>query len=209
MQSINDLSCNDQQLATSAGCRAIERKMIDDLMAKATPLDAMKSHAQLAMQNYGIVDRFGAFNYESPLDKILREQREFEERIYGTAKLTKTLRADIAKSIAIQAQSISLLALAGFDADKFKHVKIRIVPAYRRIKQKSDLLLTLAEHLKLNYTLILSVLSNKTANYLRGISERIIDAMTFDNFKNLNNLLFNFGVKHHEQKSKEKQITTL
>jgi hypothetical protein len=59
MQSINDLSCNDQ-LATSAGCRALERKMIDDLMAKvnsipdkATPIDATVSRAfELALAGF-------------------------------------------------------------------------------------------------------------------------------------------------------------
>jgi hypothetical protein len=180
MQSINDLSCSNDQLATSAGCRALERKMIADLMAKVnfvpdkvTPIDAMKSHAQLAMEHYGIADRWANEYANSLAGRIEREYLEQQRKFASFG--------DIAKSIAIQAQSISLLALADFDADKFKHVKIRIVPAYRRIKQKSDLLLTLAEHLKSNYTLILSVLSNKTANYLRGISERIIDAMTFKN----------------------------
>jgi hypothetical protein len=49
---------------------------------------------------------------------------------------------------------------------------------------------------------LLSVLSHKTATYWRGINDRIIDAMTFKNLtsKNLNILLFNFGVKHNVKK---------
>lgn len=86
MISINDLSCNALP-ANSAELHALERKMIDELYAKvnyvppkATPLDATKSHAQWTAERYGFIDHLGTFkNYESPLDKILREQREFEQ----------------------------------------------------------------------------------------------------------------------------------
>jgi hypothetical protein len=56
----------------------------------------------------------------------------------------------------------------------------------------------------------LNALSIKTVSYLRGIFQRVVDSMTFkNNFKNLNNLLFKFGVKHHAAQTKEKPLTTL
>jgi hypothetical protein len=183
MQSINDLSCNDQ-LATSAGCRALERKMIDDLMAKvnftpdkATPLDAMKSNAQKAIE--------------------LMNARTFDKNLI-IDDCTKKLPLDAAVSRAFE------LALAGFNTS----------PARLKLPTPAYLLTEVVEAFTcLNpfyLARLLNALSIKTANYLRGISERVVDSMTFkNNFKNLNNLLFNFGVKHHAVKNKEKPLTTL
>ena len=100
-------------------------------------------------------------------------------------KLTpNTLRADIAKSIAIEADKKALLALVGFNPDQWLRIDVSaIVPAYCSIKQKSDLLLTL--HKSVNKTSLLylarllNVLSTKTANYLRGITQRIVESMTY------------------------------
>lgn len=193
MTSINDLS-NNAPRATSAGCRVFERKMIDDLMNKVNFVPE-KSNAQKAIElmNAQAMDKSLIMRdctksallsgYESPIDKILREQREIEKQIYGTTKLTNTLRADIAKSIAIKAVTDSLLALAGFIEQSPLTPRIAFIPAYCSIKQKSDLLLTL--HKSVNKTSLLylarllNVLSNKTANYLRGITQRIVESMTY------------------------------
>lgn len=59
MTSISDLS-NDAQFATSAGCRALERKMIDDLMAKVnftpdkvtSPFNEDKRAIELALTGF-------------------------------------------------------------------------------------------------------------------------------------------------------------
>lgn len=157
--------------------KAIERMNAHAMDKSLMMRDCTKSALQQSLL-------FGAFNYESPIDKILREQREFEERIYGTAKLTNTLRADIAKSIAIEADKKALLALVGFNPDQWLRIDARaLIPPFRQIKQKSDLLLTL--HKSVNKTSLLylarllNVLSTKTANYLRGITQRIVESMTY------------------------------
>lgn len=185
MASITQLS-NNAPRATSAGCRALERKMIDDLMNKVNFVPE-KSNAQKAIErmNAHAMDKslmmrdctksalqqsllFGAFNYESPIDKILREQREFEERIYGTAKLTNTLRADIAKSIAIEANKKSLLALVGLNPDQWLRIpRALIAPHYRRIKQQSDYLAELFAYLKSVFHQLTQFTSQQTALFLR------------------------------------------
>lgn len=74
----------------------------------------------------------------------------------------------------------------------------------KRLKQSAESLVQLVSSRTALYELarLFAPLSTQTANYQRGISERVVESMTFYKLtsKNLNILLFKFGVNHHEQK---------